>query len=249
MKWPAVLVAFAVLVLAAAAAFAPAALLDARLDAVTQGQLRLANAEGSVWSGRGLVTNAQRTWSLPIAWNVALREIAHGGIAVALRNTGNGDVSRGNIAWRDGILAADDVALIVPSSAMSGAIAAGNAVAFGGTVAVDATHVTWSGTGGDGAATMRWSGARVASSSGAILLGTVTVTCAPRNGRVQGRIENRGGDVRIDGEFTWSGAGVEVSAALSPLPSAPPAVVRALGALGTVDATGAVHVQWRGGPR
>ncbi len=52
MKLIAVLVAFAVLVVAAAAAFAPATLLDMRLDAATQGQLRLTNAEGSVWNGR-----------------------------------------------------------------------------------------------------------------------------------------------------------------------------------------------------
>jgi hypothetical protein len=84
MKLIAVLLAFAVLVLGAAAAFAPATLLDMRLDSATQGQLRLANAEGSVWNGRGLVTNAQRTWSLPIAWKVAPLEFVRGNFAVAL---------------------------------------------------------------------------------------------------------------------------------------------------------------------
>ena len=250
MKLIAVLVAFAVLVLAAAAAFAPATLLDMRLDAATQGQLRLANAEGSAWNGRGRVTNAQRTWSVPIAWKVAPLEIARGGMAFALQDPGQGGDSRGKFAWRDGTLTAEGVAFTVPASAIIGAPAAGNAVAFAGTIAFDAAHFSWSGNGGDGAATVRWSDARIASNAGTISLGTVTANCAPRDGRIQGRVENRGGDVRVDGDFTWSSAGVEVSAALSALPSTPPAVVRVLGALGTPDASGgAVHVQWRGGTR
>ena len=152
MKLIAVLVAFAVMVVVAAAAFAPATLLDMRLDAATQGQLRLTNAEGSVWNGKGRVTNAQRTWSLPVAWKFAPLEFARGGMAVALRDTGQGGGSRGNFTWRDGTLTAEGVALSVPSSAVSGAMAADNLVALGGTLALDASHFGWSGSGGDGAA-------------------------------------------------------------------------------------------------
>lgn len=249
MKLIAVSVAFAVLVLAAAAALAPATLLDMRLDAATQGQMRLANAQGSIWNGRGLVTNAQRTWSLPIAWKVAPLEMARGRYVITLREAGNGGDSRGDFAWRDGILTAEGVALAVPSSTIGAALAAGDAVALGGTMLLDASHFSWGQNRGDGAATVRWSGARAASDAGVISLGTVTVNGAPRDGRVKGRVENRGGDVRVDGEFTWSDAGLEISATLSALPSTPPAVVRALAALGTPDASGAVHVQWRSGPR
>ena len=170
----AVLVAFPLLVVAAAAAFAPATLLDSRLDAATLGQLRLTNAEGSVWNGKGRVTNAQRTWSLPIAWKVAPLEFARGGIAVALRDTGHGGASRGNFVWRDGTLIAEGVALSVPSSAVSGAMAADNIVVLGGTLLLDASHFGWSGSGGDGAAMVRWSDARMAGNAGTISLGTVT---------------------------------------------------------------------------
>ena len=249
MKLIAVLVAFAVMVAVAAAAFAPATLLDMRLDAATQGQLRLTNAEGSVWNGKGRVTNAQRTWSLPVAWKLAPLEFARGGMAVALRDTGQGGDSRGNFTWRDGTLTAEGVALSVPSSAVSGAMAADNIVALGGTLVLDTSHFGWSGSGGDGAALVRWSGARMAGSAGTISLGTVTANCAPRDKRVQCKVENSGGDVRIDGEFSWSSAAIDVNAALSALPSAPPAVVRALGTLGTPDASGAVRVRWRSGPR
>jgi hypothetical protein len=122
-------------------------------------------------------------------------------------------------------------------------------MAFGGFLAFDAPHLSWSANGGDGSATVRWSGARISGMAGNIALGTVSANLAPRNGRIEGHVENRGGDVRIDGEFAWSPAAIEVNATLAPLPSTPPGIVRAMGALGTPDAAGAVHVQWRSGPR
>jgi Type II secretion system (T2SS), protein N len=139
----------------------------------------------------------------------------------------------------------------VPATALSGLPLSSNVLAFGGYIAVDAPHMSWSaaGGGGDGAATARWIGARIAGPAGALALGTVSMNVAPRDGRIQGRVENRGGDVRIDGDYTLDGAGVNVNATIAPLPSTPPAVVRALAALGTPDASGAVRVQWRSGIR
>jgi len=247
MKSLALLFAFALLLLAALTLFAPATLLDARLVAATRGQLRLADAAGTVWSGRGLVTNAQRTWSLPISWKVDPLGIARGDWVVTLQAAEGGDLPRGDVAVRDATLALDGVAFTLPATAFIGTIAAGNAMAFGGYVAFDAPHMSFRGNGGDGFATARWSGARIAGNAGTLALGTVTANFAPRNGRLQGRVENRGGDVRIDGEFAWGNTGIEVSATLAALPSTPPAVVRALAALGTPDANGAVRVQWRSG--
>lgn len=249
MRVTVVLIALASLLTVALAVFAPAALLDARLDTATQGQLRLADTSGTVWNGRGLATNAQRTWSLPLGWKIDPRRLARGDVGVTLQPADAGDLPRGDITWRDAKLALDGVAFTLPATVLGAATGAGNAVAFGGYLAFDAPNLTWSATGGDGAATVRWSGARVSGIAGALALGTVSANLVPRNGRIEGRVENRGGDVRIDGQFAWSLAGVEVNATLAALPSTPSAVVRALGALGTPDANGAVHVQWRSGPR
>ena len=248
MKALAFLVAFALLLLAAVALLAPATLLDARLDAATQGQLRLADAAGTVWSGRGLVTNSQRTWSVPIGWKIEPLRTLRGDRVVSLQAAEGGDLPRGDVAARDGTLALDGVAFALPATALSRMVMAGNAMALGGTIEFDARHLVLAGKGGDGAATARWTGARVAGSAGTLALGTVTANFAPRNDRIQGRIENRGGDARIAGEFAWSNAGIEVDATLAALPSTPAAVVRAMGALGTPDADGAVRVQWRSGP-
>jgi len=109
--------------------------------------------------------------------------------------------------------------------------------------------LNWNGLRGDGTATARWSGARVAGNAATLALGTVTVNFSPREGGIQGRIANVGGDARIDGEMTWGSDGIATSATLAPLPSTPPAAMRALAALGTSDASGAVRVQWRSSNR
>jgi len=249
MRRTAIVVVLVALLAVAFAVFAPAALLDARLDSVTQGRLRLADTSGTVWSGRGIATNAQRTWSLPLGWKVDPLRLVRGDVGVTLQPTEAGDLPRGVIAWRDATLILDGVAFTLPATVLGASGGAGNLMAFGGFLAFDAPHLSWSASGGDGAATVQWSGARVSGMAGNIALGTVSANLAPRNGRIEGHVENRGGDVRIDGEFAWSPAAVEVNATLAPLPSTPPAVVRALGALGTPDANGAVHVQWRSGVR
>ena len=249
MRRTAIVVAIVLLLVVALAVFAPAALLDARLDSVTQGRLRLADTSGTVWSGRGIATNAQRTWSLPLGWKVDPLRLARGDVGITLQPADTGDLPRGVVTWRDATLILDGVAFTLPATVLGESTGAGNLMAFGGFLSFDAPHLSWSAIGGDGSATLRWSGARVSGIAGNLGLGTVSANLAPRNGRIEGRVENRGGDVRIDGEFGWSLSAIEINATLAALPSTPPAVVRALGALGTPDANGAVHVQWRSSAR
>jgi hypothetical protein len=249
MRTLATLLALTLLLLAALVTFAPAALLDARLDAATQGYLRLTDTMGTVWKGRGLVTNKQRTWSLPVSWDVDPLALARGDLAIRLDAPSGGDLPRGTFARRNAALNLDGVAFALPAAALNGTMAPADTMALGGTLAFDAPHLTWNGRGGDGAATLRWSGARAAANAATLALGTVTVNFAPREGGIQGRIENHGGDARIDGEMTLGSEGIGAGATLAPLPSTPPAAMRALAALGTPDASGAVRVQWRSSDR
>ena len=55
----------------------------------------------------------------------------------------------------------------------------------------------------------RWSGRTRSGHAATLALGTVTVNFAPREGGIQGRIENHGGDARIDGEMTLGSEGIE----------------------------------------
>ncbi len=243
------LAAVALLLLAAFAAFAPATLLDARLQSATEGRLRLADASGTVWMGRGLLTDELRTWFVPVGFGVDPRSIMRGETRMTLRAPAGGDLPRGDIEWRDATLTFDGVAFALPAAVLNGAVAPADTLALGGYVALDARHVTWNGQGGEGAATAQWSGARIASNGGTLALGTVTLNLAPRGGQLVGRIGNQGGDVRVDGDLAWGVDGIAANVTLTPLPSTPPAVARVLAALGTPDAVGAVRVQWRAGQR
>lgn len=248
MKALAVLIAMIAFV-AALVTLAPATLLDSRVSAATSGQVRLADATGTLWSGRGAITNAQRSWSLPVGWTIDPRSIVRGELAITLRAAEGGDVPRGAIALRDGAVALDGVAFTVPAAMVNGSLAPGTTLALGGNIAVEAQRASWSDHGGDGAATIRWTGARAATTVGTVALGTVTVNFAPRGGRFVGRVENGGGDVRVAGDIALGDADIDVNLSVAPLPTTPPAIARALGALGTPDGTGAVRLQWRGGPR
>ncbi len=241
------LVAGSMLVVVAAALFAPASLIDSRLAAASRGQLRMVSAAGTVWNGSGLVTGESRTWTLPVTWTVDRRSLLRGNVVLTTGDAEGSDAPRGTLAWRSDALTLDQMALRLPAAALDGVLAPGNVVALGGQVAVDASHFTWSGSAGSGTASMRWTGARIAVNAGTLALGTVTVSLTPRDGGLAGRIENVGGDVRIDGDLTLGPTMSAVNMTLAPLPSTPPAVARALGAIGTPDGTGAVRLQWRGG--
>ena len=55
-------------------ALAPARLLDARLDETSNGHLRLASSEGTLWSGNGLAElrdqTGSRRWAAPLSWRL-----------------------------------------------------------------------------------------------------------------------------------------------------------------------------------
>ena len=211
--------------------------------------MRLADTAGTVWKGRGLVTNKQQTLSLPVSWEVDPLALARGDLAIRLSAPSGGHLPRGTFARRNAALTLEGVAFALPAAALNGTMAPADTIAVGGTIAFDAPHLNWNGQRGDGMATARWSGARVAGNAATLALGTVTVNFGPREGGIQGRIANVGGDARIDGEMTLGREGIAASATLAPLPSTPPATMRALAALGTPDASGAVRVQWRSGNR
>ena len=253
--------ATALMLLAASACFAPAALLDARLDAATKGQLRLADTDGTVWRGRGVITGQQHIGSLPVNWKLDPWPLIRGEVVVTLEGREGNDLPRGTLAWRNGALSLDGIAFTLPAATFDGALAGGSTVALGGELAFEAPHFVFTGNSGEGSASARWSGARIAGTAGTLALGTVTVDFAPRDGGIAGRVESNGGDIRVDGEITLRGTESTANITLSPLPSTPPAIARALGglgtspgtsvgtSLGTPDTNGAVRVQWRSGNR
>jgi hypothetical protein len=249
MRFVAIVLAVFSLLLAALAILAPATLLDARLAHVTQGRLRLAAASGTWWRGSGALTDASGQWSIPVAWHVEPASLLRGAVALTLDAPGNSPAPRGKVTWRDGTLSLEGFALTIPAAALEGAVATRGMLAFGGDIVLDAPSFQWSGDHGTGRLTALWQNAHVAGSGAAADLGAMRFDLEARPERLAGHFTNTGGDVRVEGETSVTGASADVNATLTPMPSTPREVARVLAALGTPDSDGAVRVQWHGALR
>lgn len=249
MKIAAYAVALFGFLLAALACFAPATLADGRLARLTEGRLRLADAEGTLWHGRGMLTEPRGTWRIPIAWRLAPGALATGRLVIDLVTDEAAAMPRGRFDAGASTLALADFRARIPAQALGAFSPQLDRAAFGGALSVASPAFAWRGEGSEGTLALRWTDARIASPVGLVQLGTVELPLAPRGDGVAGPLSAIGGDVRIDGTFVARGTGVTLDATLLPAPGAPAGLVRALAAIGTPGANGAIRVAWRSGAR
>ena len=227
-----------VLLVAAFAAFAPASLADARLDAATRGRLRLADATGTVWRGAGVLTDAHGTWRLPIAWRASP--------LAALRGVTDVDLlPQGHVVANGGVTVGD-LRVSLPANALASVLPSVLAVDTGGDLLLEAPAFRFDGRGGDGAFLLRWDRARAIVNGALVDLGNVTARVAPRDAGLAGTLGSEGGTLRVAGEFAWSNGQASADATLTPAGPLPPEIVQALTSIGPADASGAVRLTWRG---
>src|SRR6185295_15861502 len=81
-----------------AAWLAPAALMDSRIARATRGALRLGDAEGTLWRGRGVIAAANAR--IPIAWDMELRPLVQGEMRIHVRSGIGADSPRGIFVLR-----------------------------------------------------------------------------------------------------------------------------------------------------
>lgn len=228
-------------------AFMPATLIDRELDKQSGGKLRLADASGTVWNGRGAITAPGAGWRVPLAFSVAPSDVIRGSHRLLLQPVDGAATPRGAIEAANGGVRIRDLAIDLPASALTSAMPARGLAVAGGAVSVSAGVFDWTATDNDGGLNARWSAARLVVGETVADLGTVELALSPRNGALNGRIASSGGDVRIDGTAIIASSGaVTVDATVAPSPAAPATVARALAAIGTPDAQGAVRIAWRG---
>ena len=237
------------LLLAACAAFAPATLVDRRIAAATGGKVRVVDAEGTVWNGRGALADAAGAWRLPFAWTVDATALARGTLAVTVSPPAGAPSPGGTFDLAGARVALRDVRVELPASALAGFLPARVPLSLGGSIAVSAADFAAGAAAFRGAVSARWRDARVVAGGTVASLGTVDVALTPQGGALGGRITNSGGDLKLDGTLTLGPSSAGIDAALTPLPSAPEAVGRALAALGSPDGGGGVRVAWRGALR
>jgi hypothetical protein len=246
MKLAAVLLfAFGCLV-AALAVFAPATLVDRRLAHATAGKLRLADASGTVWQGRGIVTDGGGRFGIPVAWRASRAALLRGGVRVELQPAAGAATPTGLVELASDAVSLRNAAVETPVHALASALPSRGVPVLGGTVTLSAPAFAWSNGAGSGTMDVRWRGARLVVGGVVADLGTVELAIAPQTGGLGGRLTSSGGDVRVEGTLTLTDASVSVDATVTPAPTAPPQIALALAALGTPGAGGGVRLAWRG---
>jgi general secretion pathway protein N len=249
MKGAAYAIVFFLLLLAAIATVAPATLIDARLARATDGRLRLADAEGPWWRGRGTLTDAAGTWRVPMAWRVVPAQLAAGQLGIEWIADAGMTKPRGRVDAGPNSVVLADVELRVPAQALGTFARQLDGTAFGGTLQIKLPRFVWRDNEGSGTIDLRWNDARIAAPAGFVNLGTVALPLSARGTGVTGPLEAVGGDLRVTGTVTAGGGGASLDATLTPAPGAPGEIARALVALGSPYACGAVRIAWRSGPR
>ena len=249
MKLAAVLLfAFGCLI-AALAAFLPATLVDRRLAAASNNKLRLANASGTLWNGRGNITDAGGTWRVPVGWSISTQAVARGIHEVVLRPIDSAPSPEGTVVVVEDGVALRNLVLDVPAAALQSAMPTKGLLVTGGTLAISSSAFAWNAAGGSGTLGAQWRNARLVVADTLADLGVVDLAVTPQGAGLSGLITNTGGDVRIQGTVTLASATINLDATVTPLPATPAPIVRALAALGTPDAAGSVRVTWRGSLR
>jgi hypothetical protein len=229
--------------IAAAIAFAPASLVDSRVNAMTDGQVRLAATEGTVWRGRGTVVMGDSVPRIPLAWRLDPWSLVRGEALITLDAPADGvGPPRGRVTLSAGRAHVERLEFTVPAAALSARFPLPGLQA-GGTVEVTAEDLAIAGTVERGTLRLAWRDARLAAAGQpATDLGTVTADLAARQGALSGPLTARGGTIRIDGATSLTPGGVRVAARLVPEPTASAADRAALAKLGTPAVDGSVSI-------
>ncbi len=217
-------------------AFAPAALVDARLAAATRGQVRLAGAEGTLWHGRGTAVIGDDTARVPVAWRLEPWPLLRGEARIALEPAADEvGAPRGSVTLGWGRTQVDALAWSLPAGAFA-AVAPMPGLAAGGVIDVRVEGLAYADRIERGSVRIEWRNARLAmASQPALALGTVAAALSARDG-----------SIRIDGDATLAPGSARLGARLVPTPSAGAAERAALAKLGTPAADGSVSLSLAG---
>lgn len=236
-----------VALLAAAVAYAPASLVDARLSAATFGQLRLANARGTLWQGEATLTDAAWTFALPLAWALEPIPLARGELVLQLVPAEGRREPRGRVLLSQGRVRLETLAATLPAALLTVLFPWRPPPALGGDIHLDVPVFDASASAWASDAVVRWTNASVAVGGlRPIALGDVAIAFKPRDADLSGALTNSGGELALNGTLLIGPQRTSLDVAVNPRPDAPAAIVRFLATLGRSDPQGTVWVSWQG---
>jgi hypothetical protein len=236
----------ALAVAVAAAWLAPAALLDQRIADATSGMARLAEADGTIWNGRGiLVAPGTR---IPIAWRVECWPLLRRVLRVRLASGTGAATPRATIEASADTLAFHDVDVTLPAQVFAATLSRFAIESVAGEFSLRADAIEWKPDSSRGEARVIWHAARIAlaGSAAPLDLGDVRMRVSADGNALSGKVANEGGDLALRGEWAMrANDSVQLSLQLTPRRPVPADLERILTAIGTAEGNG-WRIDWRG---
>jgi general secretion pathway protein N len=198
----------ALCLIAAVVARAPASLVDARVAAATDGKVRVTDAQGTLWTGAGVVRLADGSAGHPIAWRADPSSVVTGALAVAL-GAGPGAPLTSTLRIAPTRLELRQLdAVDIPMDALVRALAPGTPPPLG-VLRVTIPQLTIDASSVSGQVRLAWqnAGFPAATAGTPLLLGTVTAELGDANGALTGPVRGSGGEVEVTGTLTWRPSG------------------------------------------
>lgn len=223
---------------AAVACFAPATLVDRELAARTGGQLRLADASGTMWRGRGALVPSNGRWSIPVAWKLDPLALVARVVDAELT-----DGASGRLRITTDSATFMNVRAAAPARVL-GTFPGGERTRIGGELGLRADQLTLAADRGGGSVALEWRNARVGVPGfPTVDLGTVTGTLAARGIALAGPVTSRDGEVAVTGDLSLQPQRIDATLRLQPSAGADRELRDALARVGPADASGAVVVR------
>lgn len=234
-----------VLVLATTiAAFAPASLVDAKVASISRGMLRVSDAQGTLWRGRGVLTPPDGRWRVPVEWTLQPLPILSGATSIAFAAPGGAAQGvRGRVEFLASRTLAYSLVVRVPATVVA-SMTDLTAVHAGGDLELSSDALELAPTGSSGTVAAQWRNARLVGAGLPVVdFGTLTAKLTVRGNALAGPITSRDGGVKVSGDVSIGADRIAADLRLLPDASAPPELHKALATFGPVDASGAVLVR------
>ena len=241
----ALLLAIALLIIA------PAALLDARINTLSDGRLRIANAAGTLWQGSGELVLMPAGPRQAFFWRLDAWPLLRGEIRATIAIAADGAQST-TIAYGRDRLEIHDLDLSLPAQSVLLAVAPRAPFAVGGSLALHVERLVQLPEVLEARLSAEWRDGSILGSliDAPISLGDVSIALNGRGTAINCPLRNSGGDVEIDGQLDIGASGTaRLEATLRPRGSDRERADRIaviLAALGPPDGRGGYRVIWTG---
>ncbi len=229
----------AIAVAVEAAWLAPATLLDPYAARASGGVLRVADAEGTVWHGRGNVVAG--TARIPVAWRVGFWPLLQGVLRVDVTSGTRAETPRATITISADTLSFADVDVTVPARILSAALGQAAVAAVDGDIHATAANFAWKPHASRGEARIAWRAARMAfvGTGAPLALGEVRTTLTADGDLLSGSVTNDGGDLALRGEWSIRTQDqLRVALHVTPRHAGHDELARVLATIGTADGAG-----------